>query len=164
MRRVVQAVLSLGLGVAVLVFVLPQIADLSKVWAEIRDMTTLELAVLVLVSVWNLATYWILTVICTPGLRLAAGDGRHRDDDRGVEHGARGRRGGGRALLRDARVVGVLEVADQRVGDRVGHLEQLRQARDADRRASRSWRSRAARAAGASSRRASASVRSSPRS
>ncbi len=31
-------------------------------------MTGLEIAVLVLVAIWNLATYWILLVIATPGL------------------------------------------------------------------------------------------------
>jgi putative heme transporter len=69
LRRVVQATLSIGLAVAVLVFVLPQIADLSEVWTQIQDMTGLELAVLTIAAIWNLATYWILTVVCTPGLR-----------------------------------------------------------------------------------------------
>ncbi|MGZ8752250.1 MAG: lysylphosphatidylglycerol synthase transmembrane domain-containing protein [Acidimicrobiia bacterium] len=68
-RRVVQATLSLGLGIAILVFVLPQIADLSEVWTQIQDMTGLELLVLALATAWNLVTYWILLVICTPGLR-----------------------------------------------------------------------------------------------
>jgi uncharacterized membrane protein YbhN (UPF0104 family) len=69
LRRVVTATLSIGLAVAVLVFVLPQIADLSEVWTQIQDMTGLELAVLTIAAIWNLATYWILTVVCTPGLR-----------------------------------------------------------------------------------------------
>src|SRR4249919_3300867 len=67
-RRVIQGTLSIGLGVAMLVFVLPQIADLSEVWKQIQDMTTLEIGVLVLAAIWNLITYWIITVICTPGL------------------------------------------------------------------------------------------------
>src|SRR6476646_2667418 len=69
-RRIIQGTLSIGLGVAILVFVLPQIADLSEVWKQIQDMTTLEIGVLVIAAIWNLITYWIITVICTPGLRL----------------------------------------------------------------------------------------------
>jgi uncharacterized protein (TIRG00374 family) len=67
-RRVIQAVLSIGLGVAILVFVLPQVADLSEVWQRIRDMTALEMGVLLLAAIWNLVTYWVLVVLCTPGL------------------------------------------------------------------------------------------------
>jgi uncharacterized membrane protein YbhN (UPF0104 family) len=67
-RRIIQAVLSIGLGLAVLWFVLPQVADLSDVWQRIQDMTTLEMAVLLLAAAWNLVTYWILVVLCTPGL------------------------------------------------------------------------------------------------
>lgn len=67
-RQVLQIALSLGLGVAVLVFVLPQVADLSAVWDEIKAMTALELGVLALAAVWNLVTYWIVVVLSTPGL------------------------------------------------------------------------------------------------
>jgi uncharacterized protein (TIRG00374 family) len=67
-RRVLQAVLSIGLGVAVLVFVIPQFADLSQVWAEVQAMTGLELAVLAAFATWNLVTYAIQIVICTPGI------------------------------------------------------------------------------------------------
>jgi uncharacterized membrane protein YbhN (UPF0104 family) len=69
LRRVVQATLSLGLGVAMLVVFLPQIADLSEVWTQIQDMSSLEIAMLTIAAIWNLVTYWILTVVCTPGLR-----------------------------------------------------------------------------------------------
>ena len=69
-KRIIQGTLSIGLGVAILMFVLPQIADLSEVWKQIQDMTTLEIGVLVIAAIWNLITYWIITVICTPGLRL----------------------------------------------------------------------------------------------
>lgn len=69
-KRIIQGTLSIGLGVAMLVFVLPQIADLSEVWKQIRAMTTLEMGVLVIAAIWNLITYWIITVICTPGLTI----------------------------------------------------------------------------------------------
>jgi uncharacterized protein (TIRG00374 family) len=68
-KKILQGLLSFALAGAVLFFVLPQIADLSEVWRQIQAMTGLEIAVLVLVAIWNLATYWILIVICTPGLR-----------------------------------------------------------------------------------------------
>ena len=67
-KRIFQGVLSFVLAGAVLFFVLPQIADLVEVWKQIQAMTSLEIAVLVLVAIWNLVTYWILLVICTPGL------------------------------------------------------------------------------------------------
>jgi putative heme transporter len=67
-KRIFQGALSFVLAGAVLFFVLPQIADLNEVWKQIQAMTTLEMAVLVLVAIWNLATYWILLVLCTPGL------------------------------------------------------------------------------------------------
>ncbi|CAN5682075.1 lysylphosphatidylglycerol synthase domain-containing protein [soil metagenome] len=66
--QVLRTVASLALGIAVIVFVLPQVADLSSVWDQIRGMTGLELAVLGVIAAWNLVTYWILVVLCTPGL------------------------------------------------------------------------------------------------
>jgi uncharacterized protein (TIRG00374 family) len=67
-RRILQGLLSFALAGAVLVFVLPQVADLSEVWDAIQAMTGLEIAVLVAFAIWNLATYWILIVLATPGL------------------------------------------------------------------------------------------------
>jgi uncharacterized protein (TIRG00374 family) len=65
---VVRIGVSLVLVVVTFWFVLPQIADFSQVWGEIRAMTGLELAILALVAAWNLVTYWIVTVAATPGL------------------------------------------------------------------------------------------------
>jgi uncharacterized protein (TIRG00374 family) len=67
-KKILQGLVSFVLAGAVLVFVLPQIADLSEVWAQIKAMTNLEIAVLVLVAIWNLATYWIVIHIATPGI------------------------------------------------------------------------------------------------
>jgi uncharacterized protein (TIRG00374 family) len=67
-KKILQGLLSFGLAALVFVFVIPQIADLSEVWTQIQAMTTLEIAVLVAFAIWNLATYWILLVIATPGL------------------------------------------------------------------------------------------------
>ncbi len=66
--KVARFVLSGALVVAIFVFVLPQIADFSKVWAAISDMTWLELASLGLLAAWNLVTYWLVMVAATPGL------------------------------------------------------------------------------------------------
>ncbi len=60
---------SAALIVAIFWFVLPQVADVSDVWRQVRMMTPLELGSLVLASAWNLLTYWILLVAATPGLR-----------------------------------------------------------------------------------------------
>ena len=67
-RQVVQSLLSLALVVAIFVFVLPQVADLSLVWEEIRAMTWVETATLVAVATWNLATYSFVWMACLPGL------------------------------------------------------------------------------------------------
>jgi putative heme transporter len=67
-KKIIQGILSIGLGLAMIVFVLPQIADLSEVWQAIRDMTALEMGVLLLFAAWNLVTYWVLLIVATPGL------------------------------------------------------------------------------------------------
>jgi len=67
-RKAARLGVSLALVVAIFWFVLPQVADFSKVWAEIRAMTMSELVILAVVAGWNLMTYWIVTVAATPGL------------------------------------------------------------------------------------------------
>jgi uncharacterized membrane protein YbhN (UPF0104 family) len=66
-RRIVQGLVSLVLVVAILWFVFKGI-DFAQVWAEIRAMTWLELTTLLVVSLWNLATYAFVWVSVTPGL------------------------------------------------------------------------------------------------
>jgi putative heme transporter len=68
LRKVVQVVVSVALVVGIFWYVLQQFADLSEVWAAIQTLTWLEVFVLVVAATWNLATYWVLTVIATPGL------------------------------------------------------------------------------------------------
>jgi uncharacterized membrane protein YbhN (UPF0104 family) len=63
-------VLSLALVAAVFVWFLPQFTSLAQVWTSVRDMTWVELTVLVLAAAWNLATYQFVMVSTTPGLRL----------------------------------------------------------------------------------------------
>jgi uncharacterized protein (TIRG00374 family) len=69
-RRVLQTLFSLALVVAIFVFVLPKVADFSKVWSDIRAMTWTELTFLLAIAVWNLATYLFVWVSCLPGLTL----------------------------------------------------------------------------------------------
>ena len=68
-KQVLSFAASLILVIAIFWFVLPLVADFSKVWTAIRDMTGLELAVLAVIAAWNLVTYWIVIVASTPGLK-----------------------------------------------------------------------------------------------
>ncbi|HZM37784.1 MAG TPA: hypothetical protein VFB94_01660, partial [Acidimicrobiales bacterium] len=67
-RRALQAAVSIVLVGGIFYFVLGQFADLSSVWRAIRSLTKVEVAVLLGLAAWNLATYWIQMVIATPGL------------------------------------------------------------------------------------------------
>jgi uncharacterized protein (TIRG00374 family) len=67
-RRALQAAVSILLVGGIFYFVLGQFADLSSVWRAIRSLTKVEVAVLVGLAAWNLATYWIQMVVATPGL------------------------------------------------------------------------------------------------
>ena len=67
-RRIVSIVVSVALIVAIFWFVLPQVADFSKVRSEIGAMTWMELGIIAVVAGWNLVTYWLVTVAATPGL------------------------------------------------------------------------------------------------
>jgi uncharacterized membrane protein YbhN (UPF0104 family) len=64
-RQVLQGVLSLALVATILSYLLRGI-DLPEVWAEITAMTPLELAGLLVIVAWNLATYALVPV--TAGL------------------------------------------------------------------------------------------------
>jgi uncharacterized protein (TIRG00374 family) len=69
-RRLLGPVFSLVLLAAVLFWFLPQFTSVADVWASVRAMTGLEVAVLVLAAVWNLATYQFVMVSTMPGLTL----------------------------------------------------------------------------------------------
>jgi len=70
LRRVLQAVVSLAIGWALLVGVLPRLADLGQVWEIVRSMTFLNTLVLVALAVWNLFGYAFVMMAALPGLRL----------------------------------------------------------------------------------------------
>ncbi|MGY1691099.1 flippase-like domain-containing protein [Geodermatophilus sp. SYSU D01105] len=69
-RRAVAPVLSLALAGAVLAWFLPQFTSVAAVWSSVRAMTGAEVALLGLVTVWNLATYQFLVVATMPGQTL----------------------------------------------------------------------------------------------
>ena len=69
-RRLIGPALSIALVVAVFAWFLPQFTSLSEVWTSVRDMTTGEVALLLLAAVWNLATYQFVMVATTPGMNL----------------------------------------------------------------------------------------------
>src|SRR5438477_1870061 len=67
-RQILRFGLSFVLFAAVIWYVQKNVADFSDVWTEIKAMTPIEISVLAVFAVWNLATYWIVTVITTPGM------------------------------------------------------------------------------------------------
>jgi uncharacterized membrane protein YbhN (UPF0104 family) len=50
--------------------ILPQIADFGDVWEALSSLSPLQYAILALLAVWNLATYWPMVVAAMPGLTL----------------------------------------------------------------------------------------------
>jgi uncharacterized membrane protein YbhN (UPF0104 family) len=69
-RRVVGPAFSVVLVVAVYAWFLPQFTSLSDVWTAIDAMTAVELVVLGLAAIWNLATYQFVMVTTMPGMTL----------------------------------------------------------------------------------------------
>jgi uncharacterized protein (TIRG00374 family) len=70
-KRVLQAAISLAIVVGIFAGVMPLIADYGDVFDTIRAMTGLEGGSLVLIGLWNLATYWFVLTAALPGLRLS---------------------------------------------------------------------------------------------
>lgn len=69
-KRLLQAVISLAIGWALLFGVLPRLADLNEVWTAVRSLTFLQTAVLIGIAVWNLLGYQLVMMAALPGLRL----------------------------------------------------------------------------------------------
>ena len=61
---------SLVIVVGIFVGVMPQIAGYGDVWDTIRALTGWEAASLLVLALWNLATYWFVMVAALPGLRF----------------------------------------------------------------------------------------------
>jgi uncharacterized membrane protein YbhN (UPF0104 family) len=69
-RRLIGPAFSLVLVAAVYFWFLPQFTSLTDVWDSVRSMTPVEIAVLLLAAIWNLATYQFVMVSTMPGLTL----------------------------------------------------------------------------------------------
>ncbi len=67
-RRLVGPLLSVALLGAVFFWFLPQFTSISDVWASVRSMSWVEVTVLLLAAVWNLATYQFVVLSTMPGL------------------------------------------------------------------------------------------------
>jgi uncharacterized membrane protein YbhN (UPF0104 family) len=63
-------VVSVALLAGVLVFLMPNLPDVSAVWSSVSAMSWPELALLAAVAAWNLLTYCLVTAAATPGLTL----------------------------------------------------------------------------------------------
>src|SRR4051794_14617147 len=69
-RRLLPPVLSLVLIGAVFFWFLPQFTSIAAVWTVVRDMSTMQVAILLLAAIWNLATYQFVIVATMPGMNL----------------------------------------------------------------------------------------------
>lgn len=69
-RRVLGLAGSLALVAALLVGVLPAMADFDKVWDAVQSLTWLETASLLVAACWNIFTYLLIILAALPGLTL----------------------------------------------------------------------------------------------
>jgi putative heme transporter len=65
-RRWLQIAGSILVVGAVFFYALPKITDLSKVRSAIGEMTPVEIGTLVLLAIWNIATYWLVMMASLP--------------------------------------------------------------------------------------------------
>ena len=69
-KTALQALVSLILLGFIFWFVFRQFADFSSVLGVLKTLTWTEALILAAIAVWNLATYWIVVVVATPGLTI----------------------------------------------------------------------------------------------
>lgn len=69
-RRRLGVVVSVALVTALLVGVLPAMADFGEVWSAIQSLTWLETTSLLMVAGWNVFTYLLVILAALPGLTL----------------------------------------------------------------------------------------------
>jgi uncharacterized membrane protein YbhN (UPF0104 family) len=70
-KRALQVGVSVVLVGLIVWFVFRQFANLSDVTTVLRTLNWGEVAVLLLVAIWNLLTYWVVVVVATPGMTVA---------------------------------------------------------------------------------------------
>ncbi len=69
-RRIVRIAVPAAIAGALLVGVLPAVADLSEVWSTIRNLNAGAVAGLLSLAAWNIATYQFAVMAAFPGLPL----------------------------------------------------------------------------------------------
>jgi len=69
-RRWLGIAASLAIIIALLIGVLPAMADFGEVWKAIRSLTWMETISLLLASAWNILTYQFIILAALPGLTL----------------------------------------------------------------------------------------------
>jgi len=70
-KKALQIIVSLALLGAIFWYVSRQFADLSEVWAAMQTLSWGPIALLAVVTIWNLITYWFVIIAATPGLKLS---------------------------------------------------------------------------------------------
>jgi putative heme transporter len=68
--HMVQAVVSIAIVVGVFAFAVPKVASYGSAWAVVHQLTWAQVALLLVVAVFNLVTYWPRAMAALPGLRL----------------------------------------------------------------------------------------------
>jgi putative heme transporter len=71
LSRVAQLLLFVAVVAGVFGVVLPRVADFDRVWASIRSLTGWQYVLLVAATLWNIVTYWPVSMAGLPGLTLA---------------------------------------------------------------------------------------------
>src|SRR4051812_27338692 len=67
-RRVLPPALSVVLVGAVFFWFLPQFTSISAIWVSVRSMSALQMGILVVAALWNLASYQFVMTATMPGL------------------------------------------------------------------------------------------------
>jgi uncharacterized protein (TIRG00374 family) len=67
-RRLLGPALSVALLAAVFFWFLPQFTSIADVWTSVKSMSWIEVTILLLAAVWNLATYQFVVLSTMPGM------------------------------------------------------------------------------------------------
>jgi uncharacterized protein (TIRG00374 family) len=67
-RRLIGPLFSIALLVAVFFWFLPKFTSISDVWSSVQSMSWIEVGILLLAAVWNLATYQFVVLSTMPGM------------------------------------------------------------------------------------------------
>ena len=67
-RRIIGPLFSVALLVAVFFWFLPKFTSIADVWSSVQSMSWIEVSILLLAAVWNLATYQFVVLSTMPGM------------------------------------------------------------------------------------------------